>query len=302
MTKVAVVTGGAGFIGSHLVEALLLGGYEVRVVDNLSGGKRERVPDGVAFFEQDVCNTSGLAPAFSGVDCVFHLAALPRVPFSIEHPLESHHANVDGTLSVLVAAKDAKVKRVVYAASASAYGNQETLPLSEDLRAMPANPYGLQKYIGELYVRMFAEVYGLPGVSLRYFNVYGSGIDPEGPYALAIGKFLKQRKNGEPLTIVGDGTQTRDFTHVRDIVRATILAAESTKVGQGEVINIGTGRNISVNTLADLVGGGRTFLPPRIEAHDSCADNRRAKALLGWEPSVTLEEGIAELKKEFKLA
>ena len=302
MKKVAVVTGGAGFIGSHLVEALLAGDYTVRVVDDLLNGKRERVPREVEFFKQDVCNTAALAPIFEGAEVVFHLAALPRVPFSIEHPLESHHANVDGTLSVLVVAKDAKVKRVVYAASASAYGNQETLPLSEDLRAMPANPYGLQKYIGELYVRMFAEVYGLPGVSLRYFNVYGSGIDPEGPYALAIGKFLKQRKNGEPLTIVGDGTQTRDFTHVRDIVRATMLAASSKKVGKGEVINIGTGKNRSVNELAALFGGERITLPPRIEAHDSQADNQKAKELLGWEPTITLEEGIAELKKEFKLA
>jgi UDP-glucose 4-epimerase len=299
--KIAVVTGGAGFIGSHLVEALLAEEYEVRVVDDLSGGRRDRLPEAVQFFKLDVCDTAKLAPAFSGADYVFHLAALPRVPFSIEHPRESHTVNVDGTLSVLIAARDAKVGRVIFAASASAYGNQEVLPLTEDLPARPANPYGLQKYMSELYVRHFFEVYGLPSVSLRYFNVYGPRLDPEGPYALAIGKFLALRKRGEPLTIVGDGTQTRDFTHVRDIARASVLAATSLSVGKGEVINIGTGRNKSVNYLADLFGGERVHLPPRIEAHDSRADNRKAKELLGWEPTVTLEEGIAELKREFKI-
>ncbi len=301
--KTAVVTGGAGFIGSNLTKALLKEGHEVRVVDNLSGGKREKVPEGAVFHQLDILDGDGITGVFRGADVVFHEAALPRVPFSIEHPVESHEANVDGTLSVLVAARTAGVRRVVFAASASAYGNQEILPAPETAPVQPVNPYGLHKYIGERYMTLFANVYGLQTVSLRYFNVYGPGMDPEGPYALAVGRFISQKMRGEPLTIVGDGTQTRDFTNVRDIVRANILAATSQKVGKGEVINIGSGRNVSVNTLAELIAPGepRASLPPRAEAHDSKADWTLAKKLLGWEPEVTLEEGIAELKKEYNL-
>ncbi|HCR52398.1 TPA: hypothetical protein DIV48_01965 [Candidatus Kaiserbacteria bacterium] len=300
---IAVVTGGAGFIGSNLSQALLEEGYEVRVIDNLSGGKRENVPEGTVFHELDILDTAAITPVMRGASVVFHEAALPRVPFSIEHPMESHRANVDGTLSVLIAACDAKVGRVVYAASASAYGNQETLPLSETMPTDPVNPYGLQKYMGETYIKLFAALYGLETVSLRYFNVYGPGMDPEGAYALAIGKFFSQRMRSEPLTIVGDGTQTRDFTNVRDVVRANLLAATSERVGKGEVINIGAGRNVSVNELAELIAPGekRAALPPRAEAHDSRADIARARELLGWEPSVSLEEGIAEMKKLFTL-
>jgi nucleoside-diphosphate-sugar epimerase len=300
-TKKAVVTGGAGFIGSHIVDELIARGYETHVVDNLSGGKRDRVPATAVFHEVDIIDTLALTEIFKDSSVVFHEAALPRVPFSVDHPAESHQANVDGTLSVLIAARDAGVGRVVYAASGSAYGDQEILPLTETMPANPVNPYGLQKYIGELYLKMFASVYGLKTVSLRYFNVYGPRLDPSGAYALAIGKFLAQRKSGEPITIVGDGTQTRDFTHVHDVVRANMLASESEKVGRGEVINIGAGRNVSVNELADLIDGGseRIHLPARIEAHDSLADVGLAEELLGWKPQVTLEEGIAELKKEF---
>ncbi len=206
---------------------------------------------------------------------------------------------MEGVVSVLTAAKDAAVERVVYSASGSAYGNQETLPFYEDLPAHPVNPYGLQKYIGELYLKLFSETYGLKTVSLRYFNIYGPRMDPSGPYGLAIAKFLEQKKNGEALTIVGDGTQTRDFTHVRDAVRANIAAAEQPGVGSGEVINIGTGRHVSVNYLADLIDphGARVSLPPRVEGRDSLADISKAKKLLGWEPSVSLEDGIAELKQ-----
>ena len=300
---IAVVTGGAGFIGSNLSRALLEEGYEVRVVDNLSGGKQEKVPQGAVFHKLDVLHTDSLVPLLKGADIVFHEAALPRVPFSIEHPIESHQANVDGTLSVLVAAHRAGVRRVIFAASASAYGNQELLPIPETAPALPVNPYGLHKYIGERYMALFAALYGLETVSLRYFNVYGPGMDPEGPYALAVGKFFSQKMRGEPLSIVGDGTQTRDFTHVTDVVRANLLAAESQKVGKGEVINIGAGRNISVHELAELIAPGeqRLSLPPRIEAHDSRADITRARELLGWEPKMMIEEGVAELKKEFGL-
>jgi len=297
----AVVTGGAGFIGSHIADALLENGYEVHVIDNLSGGKKENVPKGAIFHELDILDTAAITPIIAGAVAVFHEAALPRVQFSIDHPLESHKANVDGTLSVLVAARDGMAGKVIYAASASAYGNQETIPLKETMTPTPVNPYGLQKYIGELYLEMFARIYGLKTVSLRYFNVYGPRMDPEGPYGLAVARFLDLSAKGEKLTIVGDGTQTRDFTHVRDVVRANMLALESENVGTGEVINIGAGNNISVNYLADLVDGGtaeRVSFPPRIEAHDSKADTTRAKKLLGWQPEVTIEEGIKELKSK----
>lgn len=299
--KKVVVTGGAGFIGSHLAATLLTEGYTVNVVDNLSGGKRGKVPEGAAFFEQDINDTAALTRVMTGADFVFHFAALPRVQYSIEHPVETNTANVDGTVSVLKAALDAGVKRVVYSASSSAYGDQVVMPLTEDMPANPKSPYGLQKYIGELYCRVFSDVYGLSTVALRYFNVYGPRADPEGAYALVIAKFLKQRSLGRPMTITGDGLQTRDFTHVRDVVRANILAAQSPNVGKGEAINIGAGQNASVLRIAELIGGPVEHIAPRLEPHDTLADNSRARELLGWEPTVPLEDGIAELKKEYNL-
>jgi UDP-glucose 4-epimerase len=294
-----VVTGGAGFIGSNLADELIHRGYEVHVIDNLSGGKRENVDTEAVFHEKDIRNLSDIAPIFEKAKFVFHLAALPRVQYSIENPEITHEVNVTGTQNVLLASERAKVVRVIYSTSGSAYGDSTVMPLHEELPANPKSPYGVQKYAGELYCRLWSEVYGHPTVSLRYFNVYGPGLDPEGAYALAIGKFLKQRKEGKKITIWGDGTQTRDFTHVRDVVRANILAAESEKVGHGEVINIGAGRNISVNRLAEIIGGEVEYLPPRLEPHDALADNRKARELLGWEPTVMLEDGIAELKKIF---
>lgn len=278
----AVVTGSAGFIGTHLVQALKDAGHEAVSVDIKTG--------------DDVRDTEKMKRLFAGADWVFHEAALPRVPYSIEHPQETHDHNVNGTLSVLVAAKDAGVGKFIYAASSSAYGDADRMPLTEDMPARPKSPYGLQKYVGELYCRLWSEVYGLPTVCLRYFNVYGPGASDEGAYALVIAKFLKQRKLGEPMTITGDGTQTRDFTHVRDVVRANLLAAESEQVGNGEVINIGAGNNASVNRIAELIGGPTVNVEARLEPHDTLADNSKARELLGWEPTVSLEEGIAELK------
>jgi UDP-glucose 4-epimerase len=170
------------------------------------------------------------------------------------------------------------------------------MPLTEDMPANPISPYALQKYIGEQYAKLFSEVYGLSTVSLRYFNVYGRGMDPNGAYALAIGKFIKQRQDGKPITITGDGTQTRDFTHVRDVVRANLLAAMSEKVGKGEVLNVGAGRSVSMNTIAELIGGPVEHVAPRLEPHDTMANNSLARELLGWQPTVTIEEGISELK------
>lgn len=278
----AVVTGGEGFIGSHLIQALRERGFEVASVDLKSG--------------TDILDTEALKKVFAGAQYVFHTAALPRVPYSIEHPQETSQANIEGTLSVLVAARDAGVSRVVYSGSSSAYGNQKIMPLKESMQPNPLSPYALQKYIGELYCALFSEVYGLSTVSLRYFNVYGPGMDPNGAYALAIGKFIKQRQEGKPITITGDGTQTRDFTHVRDVVAANLLAAESPDVGKGEVMNIGAGREVSMNDVARLVGGPVEYIAPRLEPHDTLADNALARARLGWQPSITIEEGIAELK------
>jgi len=297
-----VVTGGAGFIGSHIVDALVARGDEVHVIDNYAGGKHDdRLNAKATYHEIDVRSTDEIQKIMEGADVVFHTAALPRVQYSIDYPVETSDTNVIGTVSVLTAAVRAKVRRVVYSASGSAYGAQETMPLSEDMPANPVNPYGLQKYVGELFAKVWATTYGLETVSLRYFNVYGPRLDPNGPYALAVGAFLLARKNNQPLVIYGDGTITRDYTHVRDVVRANLLGAESTKVGKGEVINIGAGHNVTIQALADMIGGEITYGPPRIEAHDSLANNRLAKELLGWEPAVTLEDGIAELKKEFGL-
>jgi len=299
----AVVTGGAGFIGSHLVAELVKRGFDVHVVDNFAGGRMEsRIHPKATYHNVDIRDYEALAPIVAGASYIFHEAALPRVQFSIEHPQETFSVNVEGFVSVLRAAHEGGVKRVVYAASSSAYGDQVKMPLSEDLPAQPKSPYGLQKYIGELSCRVWSDVYGLSTVSLRYFNVYGPNFDPNGPYALVIGKFLLQKSKGQPLTITGDGTHTRDFTHVRDIVRANMLAMESTKVGKGEVLNIGAGRNVSVNEVAAMVGGPVVHVEPRLEPAHTLADTTRARELLGWEPTIKLEDGIAELKKEAGLS
>lgn len=298
----AVITGGAGFIGSHLAEALLKGGYEVHVVDNLANGRRKDVPEGATFHELDVLETKALLPIVSGAHVVFHLAALPRVPFSYDHPVESHTANIDGTFSVLMAARDGKARRVIYAASSSSYGEQAVMPFTEDMRPNPMSLYSFQKFVGEEYARLFYSNYGLPTVSLRLFSVYGPRMRPEGGYALAVPKFLACAKEGKACPVTGDGTQTRDFTNVRDVVRAFMLAMDAESVGKGEVINIAAGRNVSVNTLVDLIGSTKEYIPKRpADAVDTYGDIKKAKELLGWEPQVTLEEGIAELKQEYGL-
>lgn len=301
MAQKAVVTGGAGFIGSNIVAALVRAGWDTHIVDRDPSFRRATLPKAATLHEVDTRHTDVIQKVLKGADVVFHTAAVPRVPYSVEHPVETTDENITGTVSVFTAAVRAEVRRVVYSASGSAYGEQTTLPLVETMAANPVNPYGLQKYVGELFAKLWYSTYGIETVCLRYFNVYGEGLDPNGAYALAIGKFLMARKNGTPITIYGDGTITRDFTHVRDVVRANMLAAESPNVGKGEVINIGAGRNVSIKALADMFGGEIIYGPPRIEAHDSLADNRKAKELLGWEPTIRLEDGVAELKKEFGL-
>lgn len=297
MNKKVVVTGGAGFIGSNLVDALVEKGYEVHVIDNLSGGKKEQVNPKAVLHEVDIRDLAQISPIINGAKYVFHLAAQPRVQDSIDRPLETNDHNVTGMLNVLVAARDAKVEKVVYSASSAAYGDSDIMPLTEDLPAKPKSPYGLQKYISELYARVFSEVYGLPTVSLRYFNVYGPRQNPDGAYALVVGKFLKQRCENKPMTITGDGLQTRDFTHVYDVVAANMLAAENSEIKNGEVFNIGAGRNQSIKYVAECIGGEIEYVPARLEPHDTLADNSKARKVLGWEPKVKFEDGIVELKK-----
>lgn len=304
MNKTVIVTGGAGFLGSHLVPALISGGYTVHVVDSLVNGKRENVPEGATLHVVDIRDKDSLTALFvdiaqkaGGLYGVFHLAALPSVPYSIEHPDETHSVNVDGSRNVYDAARAAGARRVVYSASSAAYGNPKEIPSHENLAPEPLSPYGIQKYFVEHLARNYALHYGLPTVSLRYFNIYGPGADPRGAYAQALIKFIDQRSKGQPITIVGDGLQTRDYIHARDVARANILALESERAGKGEVINIGSGKSVSVLELARMVGGQTVNIPPRIEPRDSCADISRARELLGWEPQISLEEGVAELKR-----
>ncbi|MBU1032937.1 MAG: NAD-dependent epimerase/dehydratase family protein [Patescibacteria group bacterium] len=290
-----LITGGAGFIGSNAADALLKEGHEVRIIDNLSTGKLSNIPQGAEFHKLDFTDLESIRPVFEGVDGVFHFGALARIPYSIENPIDSAMTNVMGTLNVLVAARDAKVKRLVYSASSSAYGNQATLPQTPDMPAHPLNPYGLHKYIGELNAEQFSRFYGLETVCLRYFNVYGPRMADEGAYVTVISIFARQKKAGEPLTIQGDGEQTRDFTHVYDVVRANMLAMTSPKVGKGEVVNIGCGKKFSINHIAKVIGGPTHTVEGRVgEAKDSLADISLTKELLGWEPQIQFEQGLPE--------
>lgn len=290
-----IVTGGAGFIGSYVTKKLIEEGYEVFVIDNLLAGKKENIHKDAKFFNLDIRNLKDIEPVFKDAKYVFHLAAIPSVQYSIENPQETNDVNVTGTLNVLIAAKNASVKRLVYSASSSVYGDAKILPITENESPKPKSPYALQKYIGELYCKMFSQIYDLETVCPRYFNVYGKGQPSTGAYASVIAKFVALKKENKPLTIVGDGNQTRDFVHVEDVARANILAATSDKVGKGESINIGTGKKYSVNEIAKIIGGLTESIPPRIEPKDSLADISLAKFLLNWEPKIELEEGLITL-------
>lgn len=294
MTK-CIVTGGAGFIGSHVVDALIGAGYEVHIIDNMSAGKEENINPKAIMHKADIRNLEEISPIFQNADFVFHLAAFPQVQYSIEHPEETNEININGTQNVLIASAKAGVKKLIYSASCAAYGDQEKMPMVETDLPTPKSPYGLQKYVGEHLCRLWSEIYGLPTVSLRYFNVYGPRQSDTGAYALVIARFLKQIREGQKMTITGDGLQTRDFTHVRDVVRANILAMESEKVGKGEVINIGAGNPRSVLEIAKLLGGEYEFIAPRIEPRHALASNAKAKELLGFVPQENFEDAIKEL-------
>ena len=296
-----IVTGGAGFIGSNLVDELIKRGDEVVIVDNLSTGRKENINPKARFHKEDIRNLDSLIDIFKGADYIYHLAALARVQPSIEDPITYHDVNVNGTLNVLEAARQVGAKKVIFSASSSAYGDQEEMPLREDMPAHPMSPYALHKYIGERYLKLYNEIYGLPTVALRYFNIYGNRQPLEGDYCLVMGIFANQKLKGEPMTITGDGENRRDFTSVVDAVRANIMAAESDKVGKGEVINIGRGANYSVNELAEMIGGPSINIEARIEPKETLADNSKAKELLAWEPTVELSDWIVEYKKELGL-
>jgi nucleoside-diphosphate-sugar epimerase len=294
--KVGVV-GGAGFIGSNLVDALVERGDDVLVVDNLSTGYRSNLNPAAPLEEVDISvDSERLTSVLHGREVVFLTAAMPRVPRSIEDPVGTHEVNVTGALRVLKGAVDAGVRRVVYSSSSSVYGDQPVLPLTEDMPPNPLNPYACQKYMCEIYARNFSRIYGLETVCLRYFNVYGPRQVTEGAYRLVIGIFMDQRLRGEPLTIHGDGQQTRDFTWVGDVVRANILAGESDRVGKGEPINVGAGQEVTIERIAELIGGPVVHQPPRgFDERFKRAGIHRARELLGWEPRVQIDEGMQRL-------
>jgi nucleoside-diphosphate-sugar epimerase len=299
-----VVTGGAGFIGSHLVEHLVTaaGGHSVTVLDNFSTGRRENLApwlDRIRIVEGSVADPNACREAIAGADFVLHQAALPSVPRSLKDPAASHEANTTGTLNVLIAARDARVKRVVYAASSSAYGNTAELPKREDMLPRPLSPYAAAKYAGEQYCRAFNASFGLGTIALRYFNVFGPRQDPTSQYAAVIPKFIVCAQSGEAPTIFGDGEQTRDFTYVANVVRANLLACDAPPAALGEPYNVGCGERVSVNMLwhriRDMLGSSveARYEPTRTgDVRDSLASLDRVHAMLGYTPAVTLDDGL----------
>jgi nucleoside-diphosphate-sugar epimerase len=295
-----LVTGGAGFIGSHLTDELVRRGHRVRVVDNFASGKRQNLAHipGVELLEGDLADAAVARRAVAGVDVVLHQAAIPSVPRSVEDPLTSHRANIDATLNVLLASRDAGVRRVVYAGSSSAYGDTPTLPKVESMPPAPLSPYALQKLVGEQYGQLFAQLYGVETVSIRYFNVFGPRQDPSSPYSGVISLFIAAVAAGRAPIIYGDGGQTRDFTYVANVVDGVLRACEAPNVA-GEVINVATGTRISINDLfravRDLTGARvePTYAPVRAgDVRDSQADISKARRLLAYEPHVGFQEGL----------
>jgi UDP-glucose 4-epimerase len=304
----AVVTGGAGFIGSHIAEALLERGYCVTVIDDLSSGKLQNIDafmssNNLEFIQGSITETDLLRQTFAGARFVFHQAAVPSVPRSIEHPLRTHEVNVTGTLNVLLAARDAGVKKVVYASSSSVYGDTPTLPKREDMPPAPQSPYAVSKLAAEYYCRVFDYVYHLPTACLRYFNVYGPRQSADSQYAAVIPKFIERIEQGLPPVIFGDGEQTRDFTFVKDVALANIMSAESAATG---IFNIGSGSCVSLNELARLLLDlmHRLDLRPVYEkdrpgdVKHSLADISRA-GTFGYAPSCSLEAGLRQILKGY---
>lgn len=311
-----LVTGGAGFIGSNLVSTLLAASHEVRVLDNFLTGKREnlaglsdRYGDRFQLVEGDLRDLPETRAAAEGVEYILHQGALPSVPRSVADPVLSNEINVGGTLNLLIAARQAGVRRVVFAASSSAYGDTPELPKRESMAPNPKSPYAAQKLAGEHYMRIFHEVFGVETISLRYFNVFGPRQDPRSMYAAVIPRFITAVQSGTPPTVYGDGRQTRDFTYIDDVVRANLLACAAGSAACGKVFNIARGERISLLEILELVYGlaGRR-VPPRFEplragdVRDSLADISLARELLGYEPQVAFSEGLSRTFAFFRKA
>jgi nucleoside-diphosphate-sugar epimerase len=300
-----LVTGGAGFIGSHISETLVKRGHQVRVADNFITGFKRNIRDGVEFLEGDCADPAFAKQIVAGIDYVIHQAAIPSVPRSVENPLESHRANVDGMLQMLLASRDAGVKRLVFAGSSSVYGDTAVLPKVETMEPNPLSPYALQKLMGESYGQMFTRLYGFETVTTRYFNVFGPRQDPGSPYSGVISLFIKALREGTQPVIYGDGGQTRDFTYVSNVVDGVLRAAETPGVG-GEVFNVATNSRISLNELLDVL---KKIFGSNVEAiykegrrgdvRDSQADITKAERMLGYKPTVSLEDGLRETVKWF---
>jgi len=296
-----LVTGGAGFIGSNTVDELVRRGHGVVVVDDLSAGKEENLADSrskITFMKGSITDLETVQRATQQADYVIHLAARTSVPRSVKDPLETNRVNIEGTLNVLLAARDNKVRRVVIAASSSAYGETPTLPKKETMQPVPISPYGVTKYVAELYAFVFGRCYGLETVCLRYFNIFGPRQDPDSPYSGVLSRFATAFLDSEQPVVFGDGEQTRDFTYVENAVQANLLACEAPDVG-GQTFNVGTGARISLNRTLELlrkISGKHLqakYDPPREgDIRDSQADISRAKQSLGYEPSVEFEEGL----------
>ena len=302
LSGVALVTGGAGFIGSHIASALSKQGARVRVIDDLSTGSEENLREiggDIDFIKASITDTSALARALENVELIFHEAAIPSVPRSVENPAETHEASVNGTFSVLLAAKEKKVRRVVYAASSSAYGDQPESPKHEGMRPDPLSPYAVAKLVGEYYCQAFTRSYGLETVCLRYFNVFGPRQDPSSQYSGVISRFIRALELGEKPVIYGDGEQSRDFTYIANVVEANLRAAESS-AAVGKVINIANGVSVTINELLDSLK--RLTSRPEVAAEyapartgdvlHSLADLTLAQSALGYDPRIGLEEGL----------
>jgi len=299
-----LVTGGAGFIGSHIVDRLVADGHQVRVLDNFATGKRENIQhnlDKIELIEGSITDLATVQSAVDGMDFVLHQAALPSVPRSVRDPIASNQANIDGTLNILVASRDAGVKRVVYASSSSVYGDTPTLPKHEDMPPNPLSPYALTKLAGEYYCRIFYRIYGLEAISLRYFNVFGPRQDPTSQYAAVIPKFVQMIRAGESPTIYGDGLQTRDFTYVRNNVEANLLACAAPGIG-GEVFNIACGEKFSLLDLVQVINKNLgTSVEPKFEearagdVKHSLADIGKAQKAMGFAPLVGFGEGLKKV-------
>jgi UDP-glucose 4-epimerase len=295
----AVVTGGAGFIGSHMVDLLVARGYSVVVIDNLATGRAENLAQHrreprVEFHEIDMCTVSADSRLFRGADHVFHFGGIGDIVPSIERPLEYMRANVNGTLAVLEASRHAGVRKFVYAASSSCYGLATELPTTEQAPIRPEYPYALSKYLGESAALHWGQVYRLPVISIRMFNVYGPRVRTTGAYGAVFGVFLAQKLHGKPFTVVGDGSQRRDFVYVTDVARAYLMAAESAESGQ--IFNLGAGDPQTINRLIELMGGDVVHVPKRPGEPDcTWADVGRIRRALGWKPEVSFPEGVAAM-------